>query len=64
VSNDGNTFVSYDDERSIRMKAEFAQKHHARGLIIWELTQDYEPNGATPLLDAIDAVFRSGPTLH
>jgi chitinase len=64
ISNDGSTFVSYDDERSIRLKAEFVREHHARGLIIWELTGDYEPDGATPLLDAIDAVFRSGSTPH
>jgi chitinase len=64
ISNDGTAFVSYDDERSIRLKAEYVKEHHARGLIIWELTQDYGANGATPLLDAIDAVFRSGSLPH
>lgn len=61
VSIDGGTFVSYDDERSIRMKAEYVMERRARGLIIWEITQDFLPDSSTPLLDAIDAVFRPVP---
>jgi chitinase len=64
VSTDGTTFVTYDDERSIGLKAAFVRDHNARGLIIWEITQDLLPDGSTRLLDAIDAVFRPGLPTH
>ena len=51
------TLVSYDDAASVRLKAEYAAAHGARGLIIWEITQDALPDGSHPLLDAIDRVF-------
>jgi len=51
------TLVSYDDAESARCKAEYAAAHGARGLIIWEITQDALPDGSHPLLEAVDRVF-------
>ena len=36
-----NVFVSYDDEKSIRMKAEYAKSKGCAGVIIWDCTSDY-----------------------
>jgi chitinase len=36
-----NTFVSYDNERSIREKAQYIARKRLRGAIIWEITGDY-----------------------
>lgn len=55
-----NMMVSYDDEQSVREKAQFVVDHGARGLIIWELTHDVMPDGSEPLLAAIAATFRLG----
>lgn len=35
------SFVSYDDERSIALKAQFAQSRNLRGVVIWDITGDY-----------------------
>jgi chitinase len=64
VSNDGTRFVSYDDERSVGLKAEFVRDRGLRGVIIWEISLDYLPDGSTPLLDAIDAVFHTSLSKH
>jgi len=53
------TFVSYDDEESITYKAHYVVDHHARGVIIWEITADYLTDGRTPLLDALYTTFSS-----
>lgn len=59
------TFVSYDDEQSIRLKSEYVMKKEAAGLIIWDITGDYieksEGSGAiknTPLANIIYDVFQ------
>ncbi|MCB9246977.1 MAG: T9SS type A sorting domain-containing protein [Flavobacteriales bacterium] len=66
-----NTFVSYDDPRSIRLKAQYVRAHGLAGTIIWELTGDYieSPNTpgrieATPLLDTLNhcLCFTEDPT--
>ncbi len=49
--------ISYDDEESVGLKAQYAIDHHARGLIIWEITGDYMPDRSTPLLDALYSKF-------
>jgi chitinase len=64
VRSDGAVFVSYDDERSVGLKAEFVRDHRLRGVIIWEITLDYMPDGSTPLLDAVDAVFHTSLPHH
>jgi len=57
VSTNWNMLVSYDDEESIRCKAQYVVENNARGLIIWEITGDYLPDHRTPLLDAIHDTF-------
>jgi GH18 family chitinase len=51
--------VSYDDEESVRCKAQYVLDRGARGLIVWEITGDYLPDGSHPLLEAIDRVFHA-----
>ncbi|HVN48943.1 MAG TPA: glycosyl hydrolase family 18 protein [Bacteroidota bacterium] len=53
-----NELISYDDEESVRLKAQYILDHQACGLIIWEITGDYLLDGSTPLLDAINTVFK------
>ncbi|HTY60371.1 MAG TPA: glycoside hydrolase family 18 protein [Bacteroidota bacterium] len=52
-----NMLVSYDDTLSVAEKARYVTGKGARGLIIWEITGDYLPDGSHPLLEAIDGVF-------
>merc|ERR1712085_8835 len=47
--------VSYDDERAICDKTEYAQDHDLNGYIIWEISGDLMPDLSTPLLDAANA---------
>lgn len=51
------TLVSYDDEESVGYKAQYVVHQHAGGVIIWEITGDYMPDGRTPLLDALRSKF-------
>jgi len=51
--------VSYDDERAICDKTEYAQVHGLNGYIIWELSGDLMPDLTTPLLDAANAKLLS-----
>jgi chitinase len=57
TSSEWNMLVSYDDEESVRDKARYVMARDARGLIVWEITGDYLPDGSHPLLEAIDRVF-------
>lgn len=59
-----NTFVSYDNEQSIGMKAEYIVDNNLRGAIIWEITGDYMETtpgsgiiSGTPLADTLNNVF-------
>jgi chitinase len=52
------TLISYDDEESVGYKARYVVDHKARGVIIWEITGDFLPDGTTPLLDVILSTFR------
>ncbi len=56
-----NSVVSYDDEESTALKARYVLDHGIRGIIIWELTGDFFPDGSTPLLDSIHRVFTATP---
>jgi len=58
ISTEWNMLISYDDEESVGYKAQYVLDHNACGLIIWEITGDYLPDGTTPLLDVIDAKFK------
>jgi GH18 family chitinase len=53
--------VSFDDEESISLKAQYVVDHKAGGVIIWEITGDYLEDGKTPLMDALYTVFSSYP---
>lgn len=59
VSTEWNLLVSYDDPESVRAKANYVLDKGIHGLIIWEITGDYLPDGTTPLLDAITTTFRT-----
>lgn len=58
-----NTMVSYDDEQSVAAKAQYVIDNGARGVMIWELTDDVMPDGSEPLLEAIAAKFRTQPAI-
>lgn len=47
------SFVSYDNERSIKLKSEYVAVHGGRGVIIWEISGDYFGAGNTPLVTAL-----------
>lgn len=60
------TFVSFDNKKSIALKAEYVKNNNARGVIIWEITGDYIESSAgsgiiseTPLIDTLNEVFCS-----
>ncbi|MCC6724965.1 MAG: glycoside hydrolase family 18 protein [Saprospiraceae bacterium] len=73
-----NTFVSFDDERSVASKAQYILDHGLAGAIVWDITGDCVENRLergvierTPLADALkdalcfpQAIFveNSGPT--
>ena len=61
TSDDWKVMVSYDDEESVRAKAQFVIDNDARGLIIWELTHDVMPDGSEPLLEAIAKTLGTHP---
>jgi len=48
----GNGFVSFDDERAICDKTEYAMDNNLNGFIIWEISGDLLRDLSTPLLDA------------
>ncbi|PHR25264.1 MAG: hypothetical protein COA38_16125 [Fluviicola sp.] len=59
-----NTFVSYDNEQSIGLKAQYIVDNNLRGAIIWEITGDYMETSpgsgiiaGTPLADTLNNVF-------
>ncbi|TSA24011.1 hypothetical protein D4R75_02275 [bacterium] len=62
VSQEWKTFVSYDDEESVGHKAQYVLDRDAGGVIIWEITGDYMPDGRTPLLDVITRKFGASKT--
>lgn len=37
---DGDTFISYEDPESVRVKARFVHEHGLAGVMFWEYTQD------------------------
>ena len=65
---DKNTFLSYDDEEAIRLKAQYVNDHNCAGVIIWDITNDYCEKkkdsgfiGATPLIDVLNEVLSPCP---
>lgn len=66
IKKDKSSFVSYDDERSIRLKSEYVMNQKLAGVIIWEITGDYVESspgsgivGKTPLIDVVVDVFKT-----
>lgn len=60
-----NTFVSYDDPKSIRLKSQFILDKEVRGIIINDITSDMFENGEgsgtidkTPLTDIVNETFQ------
>lgn len=58
------TFLSYDDEVSVELKARYVKDHDLAGVIVWEITGDcvetYPGSGqiaGTPLAESINSVF-------
>lgn len=64
-----NSFVSFDNEASIALKAQYINAQQLRGAIIWEISGDYIEStttpgtiAATPLIDQLNTTFCSGST--
>ena len=49
------TFITYDDPRSIKIKAQYVKAHHLGGMMFWELSEDSNEE----LLDVIARSMRS-----
>ena len=49
------TFITYDDPRSIRIKAQYVKAHHLGGMMFWELSEDRNDE----LLDAVESLIHS-----
>lgn len=58
----GSSFVSFDDERSVTAKVNYARQRGLGGWIIWELSADYLPERtpANPLIAAVKSAWRRG----
>lgn len=64
-----NTFLSFDDEKSIGLKGQYIVDHGLAGAIIWEITGDYietAPGSGvisnTPLTDTLNLSLCHAPT--
>jgi GH18 family chitinase len=62
--NDLNTFVSFDDEYSIALKARYVKYHGLAGTMVWDITGDFiEANPGsgvvvkTPLIDILNKIL-------
>jgi len=73
----GNYFLSYDNEKSIGLKAQYIKDNNLAGVIVWQVFGDmtnmttntvakskliYCPNTTSPLVNKINAVFANGTT--
>ena len=47
-------FLSYDDERAMCDKTQYAMDLNLSGYIIWEISGDLMPDLSTPLLDSVN----------
>lgn len=48
-----NTFISYDDARSLELKAEYIKNEELGGIMIWELSQDYNNELLNSIFEAL-----------
>lgn len=51
---ENNVFISYDDEKSLSLKADYIKSEGLAGVMIWELSQDYN----SELLNSIYEVLK------
>jgi chitinase len=61
VDNPGSAndlFLPFENERSIRQKVRYAASERLGGLMIWQLSGDYLPNGRHPLLDSLKREYK------
>lgn len=74
----GNYFLSYDNERSIGLKAQYVKDQQLAGVIVWSASGDWlnlaqnpatlggklvsSPATTAPLVNKLNEVFASGPT--
>lgn len=42
------TFISYDDVNNIRTKAKYVEENHLAGMMVWELSCDFNPKDSSP----------------
>lgn len=57
MSKKESTLVSFDNEESVGLKAEYILDNNGAGIIIWPLMGDWLEGENTPLVDAIYKVF-------
>ncbi|UYZ63110.1 glycosyl hydrolase family 18 protein [Hymenobacter weizhouensis] len=74
----GSYFLSYDNERSVGLKAQYVKDQQLAGVIVWTLSGDwtglasnpqvlggklvYSPNTKAPLVNKLNEVFATGGT--
>ena len=55
-------FISYDDQRTCQSKVSYARNNGLGGVMIWELSQDFQKGQPQPLLAAVkQAIATPGP---
>ncbi len=51
----GGGIVSYEDEESMAIKAQYINDKSLKGVIVWEMSGDVMEDGSTPLSDVLDS---------
>lgn len=59
INTEWNVMITYDDEESVKAKAQYVLEQGAGGVIIWELTGDFMPDGRTPLLEILSRTLKN-----
>lgn len=52
-------FVTYDDKRSMELKAKYVADHHLNGIMFWELTHDTYKDGLVHTIDQVKKNYKS-----
>jgi len=60
----GCTFISYENEASVALKAQYVKANGLGGALLWQLNEAYNPAAADPnsLLHAVGKAFLNGTT--
>lgn len=56
----GDEFLSYDDEKSVRLKGEWARRQGFGGIFFWEISQDATGRGRHPVIESAREGFLGG----